>query len=99
QLFMVATLRGFPFRWPTGESRLLLVSVGTGTWSEHTAPEAVAGYKIWNWATEIPRLLIEDSIAQTELMLQCLSRSETARQIDSEVGNLADDLWSGEPAL
>ena len=32
QLFLVATLKGFPFRWPIGEDRLLLVSLGTGVW-------------------------------------------------------------------
>src|SRR5688572_14403782 len=30
QLFLVATLRGFPFHWPAGKNALFIVSVGTG---------------------------------------------------------------------
>ena len=32
QLFLVATLQGFPFHWCTGENNLLLVSIGTVKW-------------------------------------------------------------------
>ncbi|WP_284309850.1 hypothetical protein [Labrys miyagiensis] len=40
-LFLVATLRGFPFRWPIDEHKLLLVSVGTGYWDEARSFEKV----------------------------------------------------------
>lgn len=99
QLFMVATLRGFPFRWAVGEDRMLVVSVGTGSWRQVTTPEVMSRFKIWDWASTVPRMFIEDSSALGETVLQCLSRSSTAMDIDGEVGQLADDLWSAEPAL
>jgi uncharacterized protein len=99
QLFMVATLKGFPFRWPLGEENLLMVSVGTGSWKQRTSPQAMAAYKLWDWASAVPRMLMNDSSQLNETVLQCLSSSPTARRIDSEVGTLADDLWSANPIL
>lgn len=99
QLFMVATLRGYPFRWPLGEHRMLMVSVGTGRWRNRTEPKLMAGYKLWDWASTVPRMLIEDSSSLGQTVLQCLSSSPTASAIDSEKGDLKDDLWTAEPAL
>ena len=31
QLFLVATLKGFPFKWETGADKLAIYSIGTGT--------------------------------------------------------------------
>ena len=42
QLFLVATLKGFPFHWKTGEDKLLLVSVGTGLWDQRDDPARMA---------------------------------------------------------
>ena len=99
QLFMVATLRGFPFRWPLGEDRMVMVSVGTGHWRQRTSPQVMAGFKLWDWASTVPRMLIDDSSSLGQTVLQCLSRSPTATAIDSEMGELQDDLWSEQPAL
>ena len=30
-LYLMATLKGYRFEWPTGEDKLMVVSVGTGT--------------------------------------------------------------------
>ncbi len=98
-LFSVATLRGFPFRWPLGEDRLFLLSVGTGSYRAHAAVDALDHYRIWDWAREVPRMLIEDSSSLAQLVLQAMSRSPTAVAIDAEVGDEADDLWTGVPAL
>lgn len=99
QLFLLATLRGYPFRWPTGEQRLLLVSVGTGAWRRHNRLEVVMNAKLWNWAVQVPAMLMNDASWQTQLILQYLSRTATPWPIDSEVGDLRDDLVTREPAL
>ena len=99
QLFLAATLKGFPFRWPTGEDNLLLVSVGTGFWSRRDDPEVVVKGKLWDWAVQIPSMLMEDADWQNQLLLQYLSRSPTAWNIDSIVGDLEADLLTAEPAL
>lgn len=99
QLFLVATLKGFPYHWPTGEKKLLLVSVGTGIYSRRDDPEKVANIKLWNWAAQIPSMLMEDANWQNQLLLQYLSRSLTPWTIDSEIEDLASDLLTPEPAL
>jgi hypothetical protein len=98
-LFFIATLQGFPFRWPTGADNLLLVSVGTGTWSDRTTPDKVLKNKAWNWAVQIPGLLMEDASAQAQMILQYLGRTPTPWMIDSEVGNLAHDQLGPDPHL
>lgn len=99
QLFLVATVRGFPFRWPTGENELLLVSVGTGVWSERVDPVRMAKSKLWDWAVHVPLTLMADALWHNQIILQLLSRSPTPWQIDSELGDLSDDLLVPEPAL
>ena len=99
QLFLVAVLKGFPFRWPVGEHNMLLVSIGTGTWERKTAVDDVAESKIWDWAKELAGLFMDDATWQNQLLLQFLSRSATPWEIDREVGDLSGDLLTPEPAL
>ena len=99
QLFLLATLRGFPLRWPTGAERLMLVSIGSGTWYTREDPDQLAKAKIWDWAARVPMQLMEDASMQNQLLLQYLSRSPTPWRIDAEVGDLEGDMLGAEPAL
>ncbi len=99
QLFMLAVLKGYPFHWPAGEDNLLLVSVGTGSWSRRDRPEVVVNGKLWNSAMQVPSMLMDDASWQNQLLLQVLSRTKTPWQIDSEVGDLSDDRVTAEPVL
>jgi hypothetical protein len=99
QLFLVATLRGFQFNWPVGEDNLLLVSIGTGAWRRHDDIDKVSRHRLWDWAVEVPLMLMEDTNWYNQLLLQLLSRSKTPWQIDSEIGDLSTDLLTPEPAL
>jgi len=99
QLFLVATLKGFPFRWPNGEDKLLLVSVGTGYWAYKRSVEKVDDSNLLTWASEVPTLLMDDASWQNQLILQYLSRSPTRQEIDREIGNLANDLLTPNPVL
>lgn len=99
QLFLLATLKGFPFRWPIGEDRLLLVSLGTGVWQRRDDVDDVSEGKVWDWATQVPSMLMEDANWQNQLLLQYLSRTQTPWLIDDEVGDLSSDLLTSAPAL
>jgi hypothetical protein len=99
QVFMIATLKGYAFNWRTGENNLLLTSVGTGTWKRQDNVDDVIDDRVWNWATEIPLMLMDDANWYNQLILQYLSRSKTPWEIDMEIGNLASDLLPAEPAL
>ena len=99
KLFQVATLRGFPFRWKTGEEDLLLTSLGTGRWRERHDLWDLIHCWLWDWGKHVPAMMMSDAALQNHLMLQYLSRSPTASQIDSEVGDLNDDLLTDKPLL
>lgn len=98
-LLMVATLKGFPFRWPLGEEHLTLVSVGTG----YSIPRRHIGKieEAWlvTWAKQVPDMLMQDASWQNQIILQWLSRSPTAFHIDGEMGTLEGDLLAGKPLL
>jgi patatin-like phospholipase/acyl hydrolase len=99
QLFLLATLKGFPFRWATGADKLMLVSLGTGTYTKVVDACKIADNNMLDWASTVPDMLMEDATFQNQLLLQYLSESPTAIEIDSEVGNLDGDVLTGKPAL
>jgi patatin-like phospholipase/acyl hydrolase len=99
QLFLVATLEGFPFHWKTGEDQLLITSLGTGVFKKKHDIHDVHTAKLWEVAKHVPDMLIEDGSWLGQLMLQYMSNSPLAETIDSEIGNLANDLLTPEPLL
>lgn len=98
-LFLVATLSGYPFRWPAAADQLLLVSVGAGRFDLDVDPLSLAEGHAVRWLSHLPLMLIQDAANQVELVLQAISRTPTRRVIDLEVGDLAKDSLLGRPAL
>ena len=99
QLFLLTTLKGFPFHWKTGEKNLYLLSVGTGTFNKKYNPDIVAKKGLLGWAKMIPELFMEDANYMNQTILQYLSESNTAQEIDIEVNNLSGDLIHEKKAL
>jgi patatin-like phospholipase/acyl hydrolase len=96
QLLMVATLKGFPFRWKLGAENILVVSVGTGINDITKMSTEITKNNILNWAQEIPDMLMQDANWQNQIILQWLSKSPTAISIDGEIGDMCDDVLSTE---
>lgn len=90
-LLMLATLKGYGFRWPMGADRLALVSVGTG--GADIVPEAQAVPRMpaaWLAVASLRSLMRDcDGLAQT--MLQWLGQTPTPWLIDAEIGDLGGD--------
>ncbi|WP_074406161.1 patatin-like phospholipase family protein [Aquimarina megaterium] len=99
QLFLVATLSEFPFRWKTGEDNLSLLSVGTGTYTKKYDADKIAKKGLLGWAQMVPELFMEDANYLNQTILQYLSNSPTPRVIDSEILDLKNDLATEKPAL
>jgi uncharacterized protein len=100
QLLLLATLEGYGVRWPIGANNLLLVSVGTGSWDLRLDTDEVMRMPPVKLALRALSSLMGDAAALNELILQWLSVSPTARQIDREVGDLCSDvLGASEPWL
>jgi len=95
QALMYATLDGYRIGWPTSADKLLLVSVGTGT-----ADPAVKKSKITaEHSIKALVSLMDDCAALQETLLQWISTSTTAQIIDSEIGDLSNDLIASAPLL
>jgi patatin-like phospholipase/acyl hydrolase len=98
-LFLIATLKGYAFKWPTGSENLLIVSVGTGSGFPRNSNRKILRNRIWNWGKQIPDLLMRDASIQNHLLLQYMSDSPTRTQIDSEIGDMQGDLLGGNKLL
>ncbi len=99
QLFFVATLKGFPFHWKTGAENLSITSIGTGFYNPKYDVQKVLNTNLTGWAKELPNLFMYDASMMNLTMLQYLSDSPTKSVIDSEIGDLNNDLPFGKPVL
>ena len=95
QLILVATLKGFPFHWESGADKILLVSIGTGMSRFNRQPKEITGNNLLDWAKQLPDMFMQDASWHNQLILQWMSKSPTAFEIDGEIGNLKDDLPGG----
>ena len=96
QLLMIATLKGFPFRWKMGADNILLTSVGTGMSKWEKIPENVSKNNLLNWASQIPDMLMQDASWHNQAVLQWLSKCDTSWRIDGEIGDLREDTITGD---
>ena len=95
QLLMLATLKGHALEWPLGAKQLQLVSIGTGRKGLSLSTQEVTDMKPLELGVRGLTSLMDDASALNEQVLQWLSRSPTARRIDSEAGDLAHDVFGG----
>ena len=101
-LYLMATLKGFHINWPSGDDQLLIASFGTGTYRiRYTAAEVqkLGKKSAIFWGGVVPDMFMRDASDYNEMILQSLSKSPTARKIDSEVGDLNGDLLSATPKV
>ena len=75
----------------TGADKLLLVSVGSGA----ADPEVKTAYITAQQAIRALLSLMNDCASLQETILQWMSSSPTAREIDRELGDLRHDLVAG----
>jgi uncharacterized protein len=92
QALMTATIPGYGFNWEAGEGRVLVVSVGTGKADAEVGHRNVLEGTAAIHAVLSLKALMEDCSDHVETMMQWLSRSPTARQIDREIGTIAAPL-------
>jgi hypothetical protein len=96
QALMTATMPGYRFGWATGEDRLLVVSLGTGKADAEVGHANLIEGTAAVHAVLSLKALMEDCADQVETIMQWLSRSPTAREIDREIGKV-DAPLGGTP--
>jgi hypothetical protein len=99
QLVLAATVKGYGFGWEMGEDRLAVTSVGTGRANQElgltTGFESAAALH----AVKALKSVLEDCADLVEVIMQWMSRSATAREIDRDLGTLAGCHPGGGPCL
>jgi predicted acylesterase/phospholipase RssA len=98
-LLLMATLRGYNFNWQAGEDKLLLTSMGTGTYRKRYSEAEMRRWLPVQLAVNSLTSMIEDASRQTQALLQLMGTAPTARIIDSEMGDLRDDRLSARKLL
>lgn len=98
-LLMVATLKGYSFRWKMGMDNIFLISLGTGTSSLKTTVADISDNWLLSWAQSVPDMLMQDASWLNQIVLQWISRSDTRKYIDMQIERMEDDLLTNEPML
>lgn len=101
QLFLMATLGAYKLGWPTGEDRLLLVSVGTGTNPNANVDLAPDQLNLLYNAQSIPSALMFSASNEQDLLCRVFGNCKSGAMIDREIWDLTGDYGRGvvEPKL
>ena len=95
QLLMVATVQGHGFRWQTGADKLLLVSLGTGTYKQTFSTEALLKMVAAEQGLRALQSLMDDCGRTNQALLQWLTHCVTPWRIDSVCGDMRADSAGG----
>lgn len=95
QLFLMATIKPYKLEWPTGEDRLLLVSVGTGAAAVANADLAPGQMNLLYNASSIPSALMFAASNEQDMLCRVFGRCLHGGEIDREVLDLKGDIGAG----
>ncbi len=95
QLFLMATLRAYKLDWPTGEDRMLLVSVGTGTAANANANLAPDELNLLYNAQSIPGALMFSASNEQDLLCRVFGNCKSGAMIDRELWDLTGEHGRG----
>ncbi len=95
QLLMLAALQGHGFGWNTGKDRLLIISVGTGSYRSLKSADEIVNSPAALEGIAALSSLMDDCDRVNRAMLQWLSCCLTPWTIDRAVGDLKIDSQKG----
>ena len=95
QLFLMATLKAYRLNWPTGEDKMLLVSVGTGTDNYADLTLRPSRMHLFYHAPRLPLVLMAAANAEQDLLCRAFGRCMFGDPIDREVGDLQGEAGEG----
>ncbi len=98
-MFLISTLKCFPFQWKTGADDILLVSVGTGFSDYEAQPNTIKKKKMIGWLPLVMDFIMQDISEMNQIMLQSMARTPQPVKIDSEMGDLKEENLAGRHLL
>jgi len=94
-LFRKATLPAYGLRWETGEDRMMLISVGTGSSALVDPDLGPKGQNLFKNAISMPGILMNGSAVDQDINCRMAGRCVFGAPIDRELGTMAPR--SGDP--
>ncbi len=97
--FLYATSPPYGLRWPTGEQRLTLVSIGSGEVRHRRIGVPAESVNLWHAIRGVPQAMLQATIREQDLLCRTFGRCRTGGPIDLELGDLRHDDGTDAPAL
>jgi hypothetical protein len=95
QLLTLAAFEGHGLRWPLGKDRLLMISVGTGSFREPPSSQGFAAGTAAVQGLQSLKSLMDDCARNNQGVMQWLTNCLTPWTIDRAVGDMKGDSLSG----
>ena len=86
--FLMATVEPYNLNWPTGEDKMLLVSIGTGTSPDANADLHPEEMNILFNATKLPSALMFAALNEQDFLCRTFGKCLAGDQLDREVGDM-----------
>jgi patatin-like phospholipase/acyl hydrolase len=99
QAFLMATVEPYNLNWPTGEEKLLVVSVGTGTNPNANADLNPEEMNLLYNATSIPSALMFGALNEQDLLCRVFGKCLVGDALDREIGDMIDKRGPVQPKL
>ncbi|HYN22074.1 MAG TPA: patatin-like phospholipase family protein [Thermoanaerobaculia bacterium] len=88
QLFLMATLEPYNLEWPTGEDKMLIVSVGTGSNADENAQLAASDMNLVYNAKSLAPALMFAALNEQDLLCRSFGKCLAGDPIDLEIGDM-----------
>jgi uncharacterized protein len=98
-MFMLATIKGYGFCWPTGAERMMLVSVGNGAAGDVPTHDRAASMLAGLLGIKALGSMMRDCSELNQALLQWMGQCPNPWPIDNEIGDLSDDQLGPKPLL
>jgi hypothetical protein len=99
QLFLMATSEPYRLCWPTGEEKMLLVSVGTGASANANADLSPEEMNLLYNAGNIPGALMSAALHEQDFLCRVFGRCLAGEPLDGEVGTVIGEGIRDVPKL
>lgn len=97
--FTMATLQPYAVNWPTGEDRMLLVSIGTGGTAGAREDLSPRSMHLLHHATTLPIALMYAAQTQQDLLCRTFGKCLAGDPLDRELGDLIGTTGPVSPKL
>lgn len=96
QLFLMATVKPYNLEWPTGEDKMLLVSVGTGAAADANEDISPDDLNIIYNASSIPSALMFAASNEQDFLCRVFGKCLNGGGLDREVGDMIGKERNGQ---